>query len=149
MFYAQLDWDGGGNSDGVRWNGHLMERFLRSKKIYSFIQPIMFMQRRCQKPLYASWLLIICIELAITWHDSNFKLWILKKFKNIFTMDLESCTKISGVQWWKPFLNRMLRWVIIVKKRTKLEWTRACQHVSAHVNPCQVEQSARGEVFMR
>jgi hypothetical protein len=109
----------------------------------------MFMQCQSQKPLYASRPVTICIELAITWHDLNLKLWILKISKNIFTMDLESCTKMSGVQWWKPFLNQMLRWVIIVKKGTKLEWTRACQHVSAHVSPCQVEQPARGEIFMR
>jgi len=57
---------------------------------------------------------------------------------NIFTTDLESCTKISGVQWWKPFLNRMFRWEIVVKKRKRLEWTHACRYVSVCVSLCQL-----------
>jgi len=56
----------------------------------------------------------------------------------IFTTDLESCTKISGVQWWKPFLNQMFRWEIIVKKWKRLEWTQTCRHVSVCVSVCQL-----------
>ena len=38
------------------------------------------------------------------------------------------------------------------KKQNKLDWMRACMHVSALsgcVRWCQVERIARGEVFMR
>ena len=38
--------------------------------------------------------------IVITCHDSNFKFII---FSEIFKVDLESCVKISGVQWSKPF----------------------------------------------
>jgi len=59
-------------------------------------------------------------------------------FQKYIHNGLESCTKISGVQWWKPFLNRMFRWEVIVKKRKRLEWTHACRHVSVCVSLCQL-----------
>jgi len=36
--------------------------------------------------------------IDIMCHDSNFKFMNFNFFKKIFTMDLESCTKMSGVQ---------------------------------------------------
>jgi hypothetical protein len=65
------------------------------------------------KSWYASWPVTICnIFQTFCMHPHKWlyasnrpscgtiqilNLWILKKFKNIFTMGLESCTKTSGV----------------------------------------------------
>jgi hypothetical protein len=80
-------------------------------------------------------------------------LWILKIFRNIFKMDVEMCTKMSGVQWWKPFLNPMFRWGIRAKKNEReLYGMHTCTRtsvLSACVRCCLVEHPARREVFMR
>jgi len=89
------------------------------------------------------------IQSAITCHDSNFKFMNFIFFKKIFTVDLELCTKMSGVQWWKPFLNRMLHWEIIMEKRKRLDWVSCMYAYVSLVRLCLVERPAHGEVFMR
>ena len=60
----------------------------------------------------------------------KFQIYEFYFFKNIFTMDLESWTKISGVQLWKLFLNQMLRWEIIIKNGRDWIGLHACKHAS-------------------
>jgi hypothetical protein len=80
-------------------------------------------------------------------------LWIFIFFQKIFKVDLESCTKMSGVRWWKPFLNRMLCLRVITKK---MEEIRLDERQSPCVSMCQPASAAvrwniraRGVVFMR
>jgi len=78
--------------------------FYAAMKLSLFIKPLNFMQRRHQKLFYACWL-FDSMHLIIN-HVPRFKFWIYEFYlfqKKIFKVDLESCTKISEVQWWKPF----------------------------------------------
>jgi hypothetical protein len=87
-----------------------------ARKLILFIQLLISMQCRC-KYLFThldNWLYASNRPSRAMFQISN--LLFFNFFKKIFTMDLESCTKMSGVQWWKPFSKWMLRRGIIVKK---------------------------------
>jgi hypothetical protein len=107
------------------------------KKFYSFNQTLLCnaraknFYRHLDQWFYASkWPSRDMIQIS--------NLWILKIFRNIFKMDLEMCIKMSGVQWWKPFLNQMLHWGIIVKKRKRIIWDAYLYARVSLVSLCQV-----------
>ena len=107
---------GRGNHGCVRWNVYLSERFHVVTKLI-IIHPSTNLYATLAQTTLLRMLTIVSM-LPIGHHVPWFKFQIYEFyfFKNIFTMDLKSCTKMLEVQWWKLFLNRMLHWGIITKK---------------------------------
>ena len=66
---------GGGNHCCVRWNVHLMERVLCGNKINFYSSNNIFLCNIGAKNFLRTLTVIICIQSAITCHDSNFKFW--------------------------------------------------------------------------